>query len=63
VRRKDGIEGRLLGNLQNFFATIQGEESGFKGYIILENNGDSNETIIGWFIMHSKHRSYLCFAL
>ena len=31
---------------REFFATIQGKEHGFKGYIILENDEDSNETLV-----------------
>ena len=31
---------------REFFATIQGKERGFKGYIILENDEDSNETLV-----------------
>ena len=37
---------KATGKFREFFATIQGKEPGFKGYIILENDEDSKETLV-----------------
>lgn len=41
-----GCERQLLPNLDNFFASIHGKVSGLKGYTILENSDDNNETLV-----------------
>lgn len=46
VRIKDGMREDATTKFREFFATIQGKEKGLKGYIILENDEDSNETLI-----------------
>ena len=46
VRLRDGMREKATRKFREFFATIQGKERGFKGYIILENDEDSNETLV-----------------
>jgi heme-degrading monooxygenase HmoA len=46
VRLKDGMRERASRKFKDFFATIQGKEKGFKGFIILENEEDSHETLV-----------------
>jgi heme-degrading monooxygenase HmoA len=46
VRLKDGMRERASRKFKEFFATIQGKEKGFKGFIILENEEDSHETLV-----------------
>ena len=46
VRLKDGMRERASRKFKEFFATIQGKEKGFKGFIILENKEDSHETLV-----------------
>lgn len=46
VRLSDGMRGKATAKFREFFLTIQGNLSGFKGYTILENVEDSNETLV-----------------
>ena len=46
VRLKDGMRERASRTFKDFFATIQGKEKGFNGFIILENEEDSHETLV-----------------
>jgi heme-degrading monooxygenase HmoA len=42
----DGMREKATRKFREFFATIQGKEKGLKGFIILENDNDRNETLI-----------------
>jgi heme-degrading monooxygenase HmoA len=46
VRLKDGMRERASRKFKEFFATIQGKEKGFMGFIILDNEEDSHETLV-----------------
>lgn len=46
VRLKDGMRQKTSTKFREFFASIQGKVSGFKGYTILENSDDNNETLV-----------------
>jgi heme-degrading monooxygenase HmoA len=46
VTLKDGMREKATRKFKEFFATIQGKEKGFKGFIILENEEDSHETLV-----------------
>lgn len=46
VRLKDETQENATRKFQEFFANIQAKEKGLKGFIILENEEDSNETLI-----------------
>lgn len=46
VRLRDGMRDRATTKFREFFASIQGKVSGFKGYTILENNNDNKETLV-----------------
>ncbi|MFN2434937.1 MAG: antibiotic biosynthesis monooxygenase [Nitrososphaeraceae archaeon] len=46
VRFKDGMREISTRKFREFFAAIQGKVSGFKGYIILENDEDSDEMLV-----------------
>lgn len=46
VRLKDGMRDKATTKLKEFFANIQGNVYGFKGYTILENDEDTNETLV-----------------
>jgi len=46
VRLRDGMREKATTKFKDFFANIQGNVNGFKGYTILENEEDSNETLV-----------------
>jgi heme-degrading monooxygenase HmoA len=46
VRLRDGMRGKATVKFREFFLTIQGNVTGFKGYTILENVEDNNETLV-----------------
>ncbi|CAN5539544.1 hypothetical protein BH18THE1_BH18THE1_13060 [soil metagenome] len=46
VRFKDGMREKATRKFREFFTAIQGKVSGFKGYIILENDEDSDEMLV-----------------
>jgi heme-degrading monooxygenase HmoA len=46
VRLKDGMRDNTSTKFREFFASIHGKVSGFKGYTILENSDDNNETLV-----------------
>ena len=46
VRLRDGMRDKATTKFKEFFANIQGNVDGFKGYTILENDEDSNETVV-----------------
>lgn len=46
VRFRDGMRENATTKFREFFASIQGKVSGFKGYTILENSDDNNETLV-----------------
>ncbi len=46
VTLKDGMREKATRKFKEFFATILGKEKGFKGFIILENEEDSHETLV-----------------
>jgi heme-degrading monooxygenase HmoA len=46
VRLRDGMRDKATTKFKEFFANIQGNVKGFKGYTILENDEDSNETVV-----------------
>ena len=46
VRLKDGMRQNATTKFREFFASIHGKVSGFKGYTILENSDDNNETLV-----------------
>ena len=46
VRLKDGMREVATTKFREFFASIHGKVSGFKGYTILENSDDNNETLV-----------------
>lgn len=46
VRLKDGMRQNATTKFREFFASIHGKVSGFKGYTILENDEDTNETLV-----------------
>ena len=46
VRLKDGMREVVTTKFREFFASIHGKVSGFKGYTILENSDDNNETLV-----------------
>ena len=46
VRLKDGMREVTTTKFREFFASIHGKVSGFKGYTILENSDDNNETLV-----------------
>jgi heme-degrading monooxygenase HmoA len=46
VRLKDGMREVATTKFREFFASIHGKVSGFKGYTILETSDDNNETLV-----------------
>jgi heme-degrading monooxygenase HmoA len=46
VRLRDGMRDKATTKFKEFFANIQGNINGFKGYTILENDEDSNEMVV-----------------
>ena len=46
VRLKDGMRQNATTKFREFFASIHGKVSGFKGYTILDNSDDNNETLV-----------------
>ena len=46
VRLKDGMREVATTEFREFFASIHGKVSGLKGYTILENSDDNNETLV-----------------
>ena len=46
VRSSDGMRENASTKFREFFASIHGEVSGLKGYTILENSDDNNETLV-----------------
>ena len=46
VRLKDGMRDTATTKFRDFFASIGGKVSGLKGYTILENSEDNNETVV-----------------
>jgi heme-degrading monooxygenase HmoA len=46
VRLKDGMREVATTKFREFFASIHGKVSGLKGYTILENSDDNNETLV-----------------
>lgn len=46
VRLRDGMRNKSTTKFKEFFANIQGNVNGFKGYTILENSDDNNETLV-----------------
>ena len=46
VRLKDGMRHNATTKFREFFASIHGKVSGFKGYTILENSDENNETLV-----------------
>ena len=46
VRLKDGMRDTATTKFRDFFASISGKVSGLKGYTILENSEDNNETVV-----------------
>jgi heme-degrading monooxygenase HmoA len=46
LRLKDGMRQNATTKFREFFASIHGKVNGFKGYTILENNDDNNETLV-----------------
>ena len=46
VTLKHGMREKATRKFNEFFATIQGKEKGFKGFMILENEKDSHETLV-----------------
>jgi heme-degrading monooxygenase HmoA len=46
VRLRDGMRDKATTKFKEFFANIQGNVNGFEGYTILENDEDSNETVV-----------------
>ena len=46
VRLKDGMRQNTTTKFREFFASIHGKVSGFKGYTILENSDDNKETLV-----------------
>jgi heme-degrading monooxygenase HmoA len=46
VALKHGMREKATRKFNEFFATIQGKEKGFKGFMILENEEDSHETLV-----------------
>jgi heme-degrading monooxygenase HmoA len=46
VRLKDGMREVATTKFREFFASIHGKVSGFKGYTILENIDENNETLV-----------------
>jgi len=46
VTLKHGMREKATRKFKEFFATIQGKEKGFKGFMILENEKDSHETLV-----------------
>lgn len=54
VRLRDGMRDKATTKFKEFFANIQGNVNGFKGYTILENDEDSNETVVLTFWKSKK---------
>ena len=46
VRLRDGMRENASTKFREFFASNHGKASGLKGYTILENSDDSNETLV-----------------
>jgi quinol monooxygenase YgiN len=46
VRLRNGMRESVTTKFREFFASIHGKVSGFKGYTILENSDDNNETLV-----------------
>ena len=46
VRLRDGMRETATTKFREFFASIQGNVNGFKGYTILENSDDNKETLV-----------------
>jgi quinol monooxygenase YgiN len=46
VRLRDGMREKASTKFREIFASIHGKVSGFKGYTILENSDDNNETLV-----------------
>lgn len=46
VRLRDGMRDKATTKFKEFFANIQGNVNGFKGYTILENSDDKKETLV-----------------
>jgi len=46
VRLRDGMRETATTKFREFFASIHGKVSGLKGYTILENSDDNNETLV-----------------
>ena len=46
VRLKDGMRQIATTKFREFFVSIHGKVRGFKGYTILENSDDNNETLV-----------------
>ena len=46
VRLRDGMRDKATTKFKEFFANIQGNVNGFKGYTILENSDDNKETLV-----------------
>jgi heme-degrading monooxygenase HmoA len=46
VRLRDGMRDKATTKFKEFFANIQGNVNGFKGYTILENDEDTNEMLV-----------------
>ena len=46
VRLKDGMREVATTKFREFFASIRGKAGGLKGYAILENSDDNNETLV-----------------
>jgi hypothetical protein len=46
VRLRDGMRENATTKFREFFASIRGKVSGFKGYTILESSDDKKETLV-----------------
>lgn len=46
VTLKDGMREKATRKFKEFLSAIQGKEKGLKGFIILENEEDSHETLV-----------------
>lgn len=46
VNLRDGMRENASTKFREFFASIHGKVSGLKGYTILENSEDNNETLV-----------------
>jgi quinol monooxygenase YgiN len=55
IRLRDGMRENATTKFREFFVSIQGNVSGFKGYTILENSDDNNETLVLTFWGSKEH--------